>query len=64
MVGGIIGLIAGNAVGWCIMSTFSAGAKTLLTCWAENPATLLHKSHETDLYEKFTEKGSIITPGM
>jgi len=64
MVGGIIGLIAGNAVGWCIMSTFAAGAKTLLTCWAENPATLLHKSHETDLYEKFSEKGSMITPGM
>jgi len=53
MVGGIVGLFAGNAVGWCIMSIFSAGAKTILTCWAEDPATLGHKA--PDLYNRFKE---------
>lgn len=56
LVGFIVGLIGGQGVGWCCMSVFTAGAKTLLTCWAEKPDTLFRKSDETDIGQKFLEQ--------
>lgn len=60
LLSALAGFIAGNTVGWCCMSTFTAGAKTLCTCWAENPETLFHKSSDDaegdasrDLYQMF-----------
>jgi len=58
LLGALCGLVAGNAVGWCCMSVFTAGSKTLLTCWAESPETLLGKSEtgETMLGQTLKEK--------
>lgn len=58
LLGALCGFVAGMGVGWCVMSVFTAGAKTLCTCWAENPDTLMRKHNigESNLGLSFNEK--------
>lgn len=47
-LGGVIAFLLGLMIGWNCWSIFTAGAKTLLTCWCENPQTLFEKHEDED----------------
>mmetsp|Transcript_11502 Transcript_11502/g.26652 ORF Transcript_11502/g.26652 Transcript_11502/m.26652 type:complete len:591 (+) Transcript_11502:84-1856(+) len=56
--GVLIGFVSAFTAGSAAMSTFSSGAKTILTCWAESPETLRLKTPEeapgaADLADEF-----------
>jgi hypothetical protein len=48
LLSGIIGFFLGMFIGWNLWSIFTAGSKTLLTCWCEHPDTLFNKADDSD----------------